>query len=252
MNPGADGDGVPGRRDVDGARREDPDREHDDGDGGQDDRPDAARLRGRPGGRGGVPSAPREARDSLRDARGAPHGERRSRRRSSASRTTSTRSTAGTAGRQIVRRGEARATELAAGSLFVPLEGEAAVRAALVLEPAAALRPLPVPALQGARRHGRAPCRSCASWVEARSRDAIPAALDALLAEEIPPIDHVDLVLVRLPFVSPVRDLDGRLDHEGRAAPPARVRRRHGVGRVRGRPRSRSTRTRRRARPGTS
>ncbi|HQR67518.1 MAG TPA: M14 family zinc carboxypeptidase [Thermoanaerobaculia bacterium] len=40
-------------------------------------------------------------------------------------------------GRQIVRRGEARPTELAAGSLFVPLEGEAAVRAALVLEPAA-------------------------------------------------------------------------------------------------------------------
>lgn len=40
-------------------------------------------------------------------------------------------------GRQIVRRGEARATQLAAGSLFVPLEGEAAVRAALVLEPAA-------------------------------------------------------------------------------------------------------------------
>jgi hypothetical protein len=39
-------------------------------------------------------------------------------------------------GRQIVRRGEARATELAAGSLFVPLEGEAATRAALVLEPA--------------------------------------------------------------------------------------------------------------------
>jgi hypothetical protein len=40
------------------------------------------------------------------------------------------------AGRQIVRRGEARATELAAGSLFVPLAGEAALRAALVLEPA--------------------------------------------------------------------------------------------------------------------
>ena len=39
-------------------------------------------------------------------------------------------------GRQIVRRGEARATELAPGSLFVPLAGEAAVRAALVLEPA--------------------------------------------------------------------------------------------------------------------
>jgi O-succinylbenzoate synthase len=31
----------------------------------------------------------------------------------------------------------------------------------------------------------------------------ISAALDALLAETIPPIDHVDLVLVRLPFVSP-------------------------------------------------
>ena len=39
-------------------------------------------------------------------------------------------------GRQIVRRGEAREMELAAGSLFVPLEGEAATRAALVLEPA--------------------------------------------------------------------------------------------------------------------
>jgi hypothetical protein len=39
-------------------------------------------------------------------------------------------------GRQIVRRGEARATELAAGSLFVALDGESAVRAALVLEPA--------------------------------------------------------------------------------------------------------------------
>ena len=39
-------------------------------------------------------------------------------------------------GRQIVRRGEARAAELPAGSLFAPLEGEAAVRAALVLEPA--------------------------------------------------------------------------------------------------------------------
>jgi hypothetical protein len=40
-------------------------------------------------------------------------------------------------GRQIARRGEARRAELAAGSLFVPLEGEAAVRAALVLEPSA-------------------------------------------------------------------------------------------------------------------
>jgi hypothetical protein len=39
-------------------------------------------------------------------------------------------------GRQIVRRGAARKAELAAGALFVPLEGEAAVRAALVLEPA--------------------------------------------------------------------------------------------------------------------
>jgi O-succinylbenzoate synthase len=31
----------------------------------------------------------------------------------------------------------------------------------------------------------------------------ISAALDALLVEEIPPIDHVDLILVRLPFVTP-------------------------------------------------
>jgi hypothetical protein len=39
-------------------------------------------------------------------------------------------------GRQIVTRGAPAAVELAAGSLWVPLEGEAAVRAALVLEPA--------------------------------------------------------------------------------------------------------------------
>jgi hypothetical protein len=40
-------------------------------------------------------------------------------------------------GRQIVRRKEAAATPLAPGTLWVPLEGEAAVRAALLLEPAA-------------------------------------------------------------------------------------------------------------------
>ena len=40
-------------------------------------------------------------------------------------------------GRQIVSRGAPAAVELAAGSLWVPLDGEAAVRAALVLEPAA-------------------------------------------------------------------------------------------------------------------
>jgi hypothetical protein len=39
-------------------------------------------------------------------------------------------------GRQIVTRAAPAAVELAAGSLWVPLEGEAAVRAALVLEPA--------------------------------------------------------------------------------------------------------------------
>jgi hypothetical protein len=39
-------------------------------------------------------------------------------------------------GRQIVRRAAARPAVLPAGSLFVPLEGEAAVRAALLLEPA--------------------------------------------------------------------------------------------------------------------
>ncbi len=41
------------------------------------------------------------------------------------------------AGRQIVKRGQPIERELARGSLWVPLEGEAAVRAALVLEPAA-------------------------------------------------------------------------------------------------------------------
>jgi hypothetical protein len=40
-------------------------------------------------------------------------------------------------GRQIVRRGAAASHELPAGSLWISLEGEAAVRAALVLEPAA-------------------------------------------------------------------------------------------------------------------
>jgi hypothetical protein len=40
-------------------------------------------------------------------------------------------------GRQIVRCEAAAAQELTAGALFVPLEGESAVRAALVLEPSA-------------------------------------------------------------------------------------------------------------------
>jgi hypothetical protein len=40
-------------------------------------------------------------------------------------------------GRTIVKRGEARAAELAAGSLWVPLEGPDALRVALLLEPAA-------------------------------------------------------------------------------------------------------------------
>ncbi len=40
-------------------------------------------------------------------------------------------------GRQVVERGPAAAVELSSGSLWVPLAGEAAVRAALVLEPAA-------------------------------------------------------------------------------------------------------------------
>ena len=39
-------------------------------------------------------------------------------------------------GRQIVARGEALPKDLAPGSLWVPLSGESAVRAALVLEPA--------------------------------------------------------------------------------------------------------------------
>jgi hypothetical protein len=48
VNPGRR-DGVPRRRDRDLSRREDPDAEHDDGDGRQVLRPDAARLRRRPG-----------------------------------------------------------------------------------------------------------------------------------------------------------------------------------------------------------
>ena len=40
-------------------------------------------------------------------------------------------------GRTIVKRGDVRETELAAGSLYVPLEGEAAMRAAILLEPSA-------------------------------------------------------------------------------------------------------------------
>ena len=48
-------------------------------------------------------------------------------------------------GRQIVRREAPSARELPAGSLWVPLEGEAAVRAALVLEPAAMYGPYQYP-----------------------------------------------------------------------------------------------------------
>ncbi|MBZ5590276.1 MAG: succinylglutamate desuccinylase/aspartoacylase family protein [Acidobacteriia bacterium] len=48
-------------------------------------------------------------------------------------------------GRQIVRREEPAARELPAGSLWVPLEGEAAVRTALVLEPAAMYGPFQYP-----------------------------------------------------------------------------------------------------------
>lgn len=40
-------------------------------------------------------------------------------------------------GRTIVKRGEVRETELVAGSLFVPIEGEEALRAAILLEPSA-------------------------------------------------------------------------------------------------------------------
>jgi hypothetical protein len=40
-------------------------------------------------------------------------------------------------GRQIVRREPAARRELPAGALFVPLEGDAAIRAALILEPTA-------------------------------------------------------------------------------------------------------------------
>ena len=40
-------------------------------------------------------------------------------------------------GRTIVKRGDVRETELAAGSLYVPLDGEAALRAAILLEPSA-------------------------------------------------------------------------------------------------------------------
>ena len=48
-------------------------------------------------------------------------------------------------GRQIVRREAPAAHELQAGSLWVPLEGEAAVRAALVLEPSAMYGPYQYP-----------------------------------------------------------------------------------------------------------
>ncbi len=70
-------------------------------------------------------------------------------------------------GRQIVRREAAAPRELPAGTLLVPLEGEAAVRAALVLEPAAMYGPYqyprfralvtpdePLPVLRVVRRDG--------------------------------------------------------------------------------------------------
>ena len=183
-------------------------------------------------------SAAREARDPLRDARGAPHGERgtgdarprrgRLRRGLQPVRRTPDRpprrGTAGGArGGQPLRPARGRGRR----------EGRARPRAGGSSTASTSIR--------GSRRSpGRtAPCRSCASSVRrAPSRDGISAALDALLAEEIPPIDHVDLVLVRLPFVRPFAISTAVWTDEGRAAPPARVRRPRGVGRVRGRPRS--------------
>ena len=107
-------------------------------------------------------------------------------------------------GRQIVRRGEARATELAAGSLFVPLEGEAALRAALVLEPAQLYGLYQYPRFKAlAGMDGSLPVLRVVHPEGGEAVSGIAGALDALLAEEIPPIDHVDLFLVRLPFVSP-------------------------------------------------
>jgi hypothetical protein len=154
-------------------------------------------------------------------------------------------------GRQIVRRGEARAPELAAGSLFVPLEGEAAVRAALVLEPARST------ASTSPRVSRRSPERTAPSGPARRGeegRDAVTgnaAALAALLAEEVPPVDHVDLFLVRLPFVSPfaISTASGpRRTPCSSGSSPAASRRGASAWPIP----IPSTRTRRRARPGTS
>ncbi len=95
--PGRDGHGVPGRRGRDGEGAEDPDREPDDRGGGEADRADAARLRGRPGGgardrRAARPGTASRSRRSPRRGRSRPRAAR-----SSASRRSSTTSTAATA-----------------------------------------------------------------------------------------------------------------------------------------------------------
>ena len=163
VNPGGDGDRVPRRRDRDGSGREGPDREPDDRGGGEADRADAARLRGRPGGGRGDRRAARPARHPVRDARRAADGRRP--RRCTLLRVEEEFDDVYSryGGRTIVTRGRPRATELAAGSLWVPLEGEAAAAGRDPPRADRDVRPLAVPAVPGARRRRTGRSRSAAS-----------------------------------------------------------------------------------------
>jgi len=90
--------------------------------------------------------------------------------------------------------------ELPAGSLWVPLEGENALRAAILLEPTA---------MYGLWQYPR--LKALVAWdgtipvlrvVEPRDDRGAVRALPAR-RRAIPAIERIDLVLVRLPFVAP-------------------------------------------------
>ena len=155
---------VPGDRGGHRPHAPDPDREHDD----RRWRSSGACRR-----RSATRSSPARRQDfrALLERHGIPyeeldraaHGHGRDVHARCASRRSSTTSTAATRGGRSCTAGQPRRARARARSLWVPLEGEAALRAALVLEPAAMYGALPVPALQGAGGAGRRPCRCCAS-----------------------------------------------------------------------------------------
>ena len=157
VNPGRHGDGVPRRRDRRRGRSlKVPTAEPDDDARREAERPDAGRLRRRRPRRRRRVRGRSSSGTASRSRCSRPRGRSRPRRaRSCASRRSSTTSTAATEAGDRETRGGRRASDLAAGEprRAARRGGRAARRA----PPRAVvpLRPLPVPALPGARRGGR-------------------------------------------------------------------------------------------------